>query len=527
MVSRRVVILNVSGIVYLFDMPYSGVYVGAMKYINLLLLCLPVSLFASDTTTDVLGERLFKDIRFSQYFYNVSAGNVNHKLKEGAPELNMIVIRGKDSPSPFAGQAMSCASCHMVDQSFDTNPGGMRGYNDFAKTTKLPQRLSGVTHTLRNTPALVGIGSKYAQNRFSHHDGEFHDHSQTVLGNFTGPNMGWLKSEKKTALANIVSIVRMDKGLSEQAQEFGGSYQKLFMKVEAPHALDISKASDSQIIAKVVFCINEYMNGIDFDKDENGKYIGSAYDEFLQVNNLPIEPKTGQSLEEYSKDLRESISKLESPKFIKVKDFPNHETKIGFGEKELRGLKVFTGKGQCISCHNGPLFTDQFFHNTGTVQIEYDRLHGSGSFALVKIPSAMERKKDEYFSSRPKISDDKLMDLGLWNFYARSEKKILTSYVSKIICPTGKTCAPADLLPLTIGRIKTPTLRNLGHSFPYLHNGSANNIKDAIAQHLTASKLLRKGVLRNGAIEFLGIDVNEVELSELEAFLVSLNENYE
>ncbi|HEV7370130.1 cytochrome-c peroxidase [Arenibaculum sp.] len=32
---------------------------------------------------------------------------------------------------------------------------------------------------------------------------------------------------------------------------------------------------------------------------------------------------------------------------------------------EFQGLKVFVGKGQCINCHNGPLFTDNHFHNTG------------------------------------------------------------------------------------------------------------------------------------------------------------------
>ena len=32
---------------------------------------------------------------------------------------------------------------------------------------------------------------------------------------------------------------------------------------------------------------------------------------------------------------------------------------------EARGLRLFIGKAQCVSCHNGPLFSDQQFHNTG------------------------------------------------------------------------------------------------------------------------------------------------------------------
>lgn len=32
---------------------------------------------------------------------------------------------------------------------------------------------------------------------------------------------------------------------------------------------------------------------------------------------------------------------------------------------EVRGLRLFIGKAQCVSCHGGPLFNVQQFHNTG------------------------------------------------------------------------------------------------------------------------------------------------------------------
>jgi cytochrome c peroxidase len=32
---------------------------------------------------------------------------------------------------------------------------------------------------------------------------------------------------------------------------------------------------------------------------------------------------------------------------------------------EVKGLRLSIGKAQCVSCHNGPLLTDQHFHNTG------------------------------------------------------------------------------------------------------------------------------------------------------------------
>jgi cytochrome c peroxidase len=34
-------------------------------------------------------------------------------------------------------------------------------------------------------------------------------------------------------------------------------------------------------------------------------------------------------------------------------------------ESAQRGLQIFRGKGNCIACHSGPLFSDEQFHNTG------------------------------------------------------------------------------------------------------------------------------------------------------------------
>ena len=34
-------------------------------------------------------------------------------------------------------------------------------------------------------------------------------------------------------------------------------------------------------------------------------------------------------------------------------------------EDEVAGLKLFIGEAHCTNCHNGPLFTNNDFHNTG------------------------------------------------------------------------------------------------------------------------------------------------------------------
>jgi cytochrome c peroxidase len=42
-------------------------------------------------------------------------------------------------------------------------------------------------------------------------------------------------------------------------------------------------------------------------------------------------------------------------------------------KKQLAGEKLFQGKGGCIECHGGPLFTDNLEHNTGVPQVPRPR----------------------------------------------------------------------------------------------------------------------------------------------------------
>ena len=40
-----------------------------------------------------------------------------------------------------------------------------------------------------------------------------------------------------------------------------------------------------------------------------------------------------------------------------------------FTAEEIAGLKLFIGKATCSTCHTGPRFTDDSFHNTGVPDV--------------------------------------------------------------------------------------------------------------------------------------------------------------
>lgn len=510
----------------------TGVFIlHPMKNLIVLLSLIFGAAYANEAV-EAMGERLFNDVRFSQYFFELSGGNVNYQLEELSTNQSK--------------KLNSCASCHLVDQGF-SDLGGMRGYNDFAVQTEIPLRVDGKQKTLRNTPTLVGIGSKYAQNRFSHYDGEFSDHSETVLGNFTGRNMGWLRTETSQATKNIVNILRLDNGLGELAQEFGGSYERVLLGIDPAlpeefrlpqeYRVDLRKVNDKEIINLVVKFVTAYLNGIDFEKTDDGIYTGSAYDKFLELNSLPVEPAQGQSVSDYTRELMQALVKLKKPKFVGSFYLETHKKEFKFQEQEWQGLRLFfnitkakglsTSRGMCLNCHTPPLFTDQQFHNIGVTQIEYDELHGEDAFMQLDVPE-LKLRNDQYFLDRAQIKDKSLADLGLWNFFARDGKSILTEYVRQSLCPRDPSqCSNEYLLPFTLGRIKTPTLRNLNHSEPYFHNGKAKTTLEVLDHYQNVSKLKRRGKLRNGANQMRMLNLSEQDKKDLAAFLETLNSDYD
>jgi cytochrome c peroxidase len=117
----------------------------------------------------------------------------------------------------------------------------------------------------------------------------------------------------------------------------------------------------------------------------------------------------------------------------------------------IRGLAVFQDKGRCVSCHTiaetSALFTDNQFHNLGA---------GFGKIAgklpgLIKATRQAEGKIDAAV-----LTNAELSELGR---YAVTGNK-------------------ADL-----GRFKTPTLRNIVLTAPYMHDGSLANLAEVIEFH--------------------------------------------
>jgi cytochrome c peroxidase len=524
----------------------------------------------SDATpvADSIGEALFLDTRFAEFFAANMVG-VNQPLPNGDPVVEQVQATNGQLPGPFAGQSINCRSCHFVTEFEGVTGGGNRTYSDF--TTRSPIPLSqpqpnGFTHTPRNAMQMVDSFTSRSGALFLHFDGEFAFGEELVVGTLTGRNFGWLPSQYNQAIAHIAKIIREDDGSSQLAADRldGLSYAVIFKGTDsritsdillpASQRLDVSTATDMQVVNEVAMCIAQYMEDLLFQRDQFGRYIGSPYDNFLRVNHLPQAPLAGETKALYNQRLYQQLAALQSPIYITPKDgsFKYHDQPYQFGALELQGLKIFLASatagaanahaGNCAACHQAPDFSDFVFHNNGVSQAEYDAVHGSGTFINLYVPDNTTRQAsfDTYMPASPNhpnasetfrheamAGNLQFADLGLWNIYLNPDIPNPQANLKSFVCAAGKDCSVDQGLASTIAQFKTPVLRDLEDSAPYFHNGSAPTFNDVVNHYITMSQLARSGAMRNAPPEFANMSLSQDDLAALVAFLQSLTEDYD
>ena len=154
-----------------------------------------------------------------------------------------------------------------------------------------------------------------------------------------------------------------------------------------------------------------------------------------------------------------------------------------------RGLKVFVGKGNCVACHNGANFSDGTFHNLGLPAANPETPTDKGRLSGVEIV------KSTPFNASGEFSDDTEGRRARWLAYL--------------------TATPED-----VGQFKTPTLRNVSQTPPYMHGGQFQTLEEVVAFYSTLPAKAQAGH-REEMLEPLGLSAGEI--SDVVAFLEALD----
>lgn len=517
-----------------------------------------------------LGDRLFFETRFSQFYHAKAGGDSNHTLLAGDPIMEKVpVVAGEDLPGPFKGQGINCRQCHLGSDFLPEHLRAGRTYGDFSRRSPIPDRGDGQSVTTRNSPIMIDLGLPREVPVLLHLDGEFITHEDLIIDTLTGRNFGWLPTEVEIAKKHVAKIVREDTGTNPRHIRYpdgrgipygvvlkGTDPLLLHQQIPEEYRIDVETASDDEILMAVAKLIHAYMDSLRFGTHNTFRESGAPYDLFLKKNALPTAPEKGESAAAYSRRLLDTIETRSSFEWVRASDdyFMLHQQPFVFGPEELAGMKIFfaapdpgTGAhvGNCVACHPAPRFSDFSLHNNGVSQVEYDAIFGQGEFAKLEIPDLEERNAnfDAYlpatarhpnargrFRSIPAKSRPGYTDLGVWSIYGNPDFPKPQAALSQILCgpggPAKSGCKPADVLPLTIGYFKTPAVRDLGQSEPYFHTGDLDTIDQVLQFYVSTSELARAGKLRNGSPEMTDIHIDRSDVAPLAAFLRSLNEDY-
>lgn len=117
--------------------------------------------------------------------------------------------------------------------------------------------------------------------------------------------------------------------------------------------------------------------------------------------------------------------------------------KNALSSEAKKGMEIFTGKGDCIRCHHGPYLSDQKFHHIGVP--ENQKYAKEDKFVVTLRYVAKINKYPDYMNLKE--------DLG--RYFLTKNKANYKAF-------------------------KTPTLREVGKTAPYMHNGVFKTLDEVI-----------------------------------------------
>lgn len=153
--------------------------------------------------------------------------------------------------------------------------------------------------------------------------------------------------------------------------------------------------------------------------------------------------------------------------------------------EEVAGARLFIGEAGCINCHNGPLFTDDYFHNTGVPA-------RPGTSADLGRRAGAELVLADEFNCRSRYSD-----------------------------ATPEQCTELEYMVVDseemVRAFKTPSLRNVAERAPYMHAGQLASLEDVVRHYERAPRA------PEGRSELRPVRLSRREAQQIVAFLRTLS----
>jgi cytochrome c peroxidase len=278
-----------------------------------------------------------------------------------------------------------------------------------------------------------------------------------------------------------------------------------------------------------------------------------------QIPRTPVSPRDFECKEDY-RDYREIVKRVyvnfakiiaayeqtlvraNSP-FDQFVAEGRRSTAISAGAR--RGARLFVGKAACYDCHNGKFFSDSKFHNVGVPQTGpyVPTFEECGSFGckcdltaatadpdrkcvpwgawdgLGKLRQAKFRRDSEWSDDTRDTRVAFLQQLGL----ARGAPEAAPH--TPPTCPTipdDDYGIPETLGPWLVGAWRTPTLRDVAVTGPYMHNGLYETLEEVVWHYNQGGSVGAMDAQARQSVQITALRLTEDEQRDLVEFLRSL-----
>jgi cytochrome c peroxidase len=155
-----------------------------------------------------------------------------------------------------------------------------------------------------------------------------------------------------------------------------------------------------------------------------------------------------------------------------------------------RGLTTFVGQGRCSLCHFGPQFTNGEFHDVGV--------------PFLVAPGRVDAGRHEGIK---RLRADRFNLLGPWSDDVSGAAAVKTRHV--------------EPHHANFGQFKTPSLRNVALTAPYMHDGRLATLREVVRHY---SRLDLERIHTHGEQLLRPLRLSEAEIDDLVAFLETLTD---
>ena len=330
-----------------------------------------------------------------------------------------------------ANGEVSCASCHDPDLEF----------------TDGRQKGRGIGESKRNTRSIVGS----AYSPWQYWDGRRDSLWSQALSPLEDPN------EHGSNRMHIVRFVTTE-------PTYKSMYEALFGT--APDFVDNNRFPPNAA------------------PGDNGE-LARAWWEMSQQDRQSVNQvfaNIGKAIAAFERTLLPERSRFDD--YIRaVIDGDKQKQQALFSNDEVLGLQLFIGAARCTECHNGPLLTNDEFHNTAVLAFPGD-LPDRGRIDGVR-----------------EVIENEFNCLGDYSHDVQRR------------CPE---LAFVRTGPELLGAMRTPSLRNLARTGPYMHKGQIETLAEVLEHYNRAPDAMI------GHNEAKPLGLSQPQLRRLEAFLETL-----